>query len=75
MLPIMITGRELEHAEEDPVLAAFNDAPLSDEPETEEEPAADLEAIEDYRTGRVRMCSGAEVHAEVEAMARATAAE
>lgn len=59
----------------DPVLAAFDNAPLSGEAETEEEREADLEAIEDYRAGRVRMYSGAEVHAELLAMTRAAAAE
>ena len=41
-------------ADKDPVLAAFLNAPLADEPETEEERAADLEAIEDWKAGRLR---------------------
>lgn len=72
----MTAARTLEPAlDEDPMLATMRNAPLSDEPETEEERAADLEAIEDYLSGRVRMVSGAEVHAEVEAMDHADAAE
>lgn len=58
---------------DDPVLAAFLAAPVSDEPETEEERAADLEAIADYQAGRGLRFSGAEVHAEVEELHDAAA--
>lgn len=61
-------------AVDDPVLAAFLAAPVSDEPETEEERAADLEAIADYQAGRGLRHSGAHVHAEVEGL-HDTAAE
>lgn len=39
--------------DEDPVLRALREAPLDDEPETEEERAAIAEAIEDERAGRL----------------------
>ena len=59
----------LDSAEHDPVLAAFDNAPLSNEPETEEERADDLAAIADYQAGRTS--SGAEVHAEVQRASQA----
>lgn len=49
----MTAARKLEPIEEnDPVLLAFRNAPLAEEPETEEERAADMEAIADIRAGR-----------------------
>jgi hypothetical protein len=55
----------------DPVLAAFDNAPLSDEPETDEERAADMAAIAEHQAGRGRGRSHAEVHADVERAAQA----
>lgn len=53
MLPAMTAARKLEPIEEnDPVLAAFRNAPLSDEPETAEERDADMAALADIRAGR-----------------------
>lgn len=75
--PTMTAARKL-HVDDDLVedgpLYTFDDAPLLDEPDTEERRAAFEAAVEDYRTGRVRMHSGEEVHAELERL-RAGAAE
>jgi hypothetical protein len=49
----------------DPVLAAFDNAPIDDRLETEEERAAVEAAIAEERSG-VRMMSQAEVTAEIE---------
>lgn len=71
-----MVARKLEPLpDEDPVLAAFRNAPLADEPETEEERAADLEAIADYQLGLGRRYSSADIHADVEALQRDNAAE
>jgi predicted transcriptional regulator len=50
MSPPALSAVELEH---DPVWAAAQAAPLSDEPETEEERAAFEEGMADIRAGRV----------------------
>lgn len=59
--PGMIAARKLDPfitppvgggPERDPVLLAFLQAPVSDEPETEEERAAFEEGMEDVRAGR-----------------------
>ncbi|MBI4702178.1 MAG: hypothetical protein HY744_13690 [Deltaproteobacteria bacterium] len=39
--------------DEDPVLRSLREAPLDDEPETEEERAAIEEGLEDVRAGRL----------------------
>ncbi len=51
---------------DDPVLAALRAAPVDEEPFTDDERAAFETAVEDYRTGRVPMRNGAEVHAMIE---------
>lgn len=64
---------EIDLADDGP-LYTFDDAPLLDEPDTEERRAAFEAAVEDCRTGRVRMHDGEEVHAELERL-RADSAE
>jgi len=44
--------RLLEHRDEDPVIAAFRDAPEDDEPWTEEDEAAAAEGRADIAAGR-----------------------
>ncbi|MEZ4297774.1 MAG: hypothetical protein R3B70_22645 [Polyangiaceae bacterium] len=64
----MTAARKLYADEEDPVLAAFRDAPLSDEPETEEERAADRAAIAEYQAGRARTLGRDAMRATLERM-------
>jgi hypothetical protein len=52
-------------ADDEGPLHTFDDAPLLDEPDSEERRAAFDAAVEDYRTGRVRIHGGEEVHAEL----------
>lgn len=68
----MTAARKLEPSvhDDDAVLAAFRNAPLSDEPETEEEREADLAAIEDYQAGRARTISREEMQATIARMRR-----
>lgn len=62
----MTAARKLEPSDPDPVLAALHAAPLDEEPFTEDERAEFDEAVEDYRSGRVRMLRGEEVRAELD---------
>lgn len=69
----MTAARKLEAAlaadpaaAEDPVLQAFLTAPLSEEPETEEEREADMAAIAEYRAGRSRAIEPAEMRSILE---------
>lgn len=64
----MTAARKLLADDDDPVLAAFRNAPLSDEPETEEEREADYAAIAEYQAGRARVIGREEVLAKIERM-------
>jgi hypothetical protein len=65
----MTAARNLEPSafpETDPLLAAFLNAPVSDEPETEEARAAFEVGMADLREGRVRTVSHQEIQATIE---------
>lgn len=55
-------------------LSTFDDAPLLDEPDTEDRRLAFEAAVNDYRTGRIPMHDGDAVHAELTELLRATKA-
>jgi hypothetical protein len=73
MFSTMTAARKLEplaFLENDPVLAAFLNAPVSDEPETDEERAAFELGMADIRAGRVRTVGREEIQATIERMRR-----
>jgi hypothetical protein len=65
----MTAARKLAPLEHDPVLAAFDNAPLG-EPFTDDERAAFEVGMEDIRTGRVRSVSRDDMRATLERMRR-----
>lgn len=66
----MTAARKLLADDNDPVLAAFRNAPLADEPETEEERAAFEVGLADIRAGRGRTIGRDEMRAKIEKMRR-----
>lgn len=69
----MVAGTKLDPTaarEDDPVLAAFLRAPVSDEPETEEDRAAFEVGMADIRAGRARTLGQQEISATIDRMRR-----
>lgn len=69
-LPVVSAARKLDPAPVDPVLAALLNAPLSDEPDTEERRAAFEVGMADIRAGRTRQIGPEEMKATLERMRR-----